>query len=102
MSPGFQSSPGPKAQSYASVATSVAEATWFQSSPGPKAQSYDSRMMGLQNNWVVPILSRPEGPELPPQSPGSTDIHLFQSSPGPKAQSYIDYSEPPLGKRYRG
>ena len=37
----------------------------FQSSPGPKARSYQNIAQLPHHFHAVPILSRPEGPELP-------------------------------------
>ncbi len=87
----------------------------FQSSPSPKAGSYQSRHNDRME-WIVSILSQPEGRELPVTSsassavaasfnplparrPGATKIEnsdeglpRFQSSPSPKAGSYIAWS----------
>ena len=110
----FQSSPGPKAQSYYEARLKRLDALgsnplqarrpratrctlssrglspWFQSSPGPKAQSYFISGLKCIVTDSVPILSRPEGPELRLCIKlGERQLQWFQSSPGPKAQSYL-------------
>jgi len=61
----FQSSPGPKAECYATVTAAPLLATTFQSSPGPKAECYRCRHGHDLDGGAVSILTRPEGRVLP-------------------------------------
>ncbi len=114
----FQSSPGPKARSYNTNSPVRTNNFMFQSSPGPKARSYEYYQIHIDRQVGVPILSRPEGPELRrlvavllgtiivpilsrPEGPElqycrgfSSFLLMFQSSPGPKARSYPDILRP--------
>ncbi len=109
----FQSSPGPKAGCYASVAQPSREGGKFQSSPGPKAGCYVKPRGGPESTIDVSILTRPESRMLLLQTPplllatqgfnphparkpdatfkpdyGIMRQNMFQSSPGPKAGCY--------------
>ncbi len=78
----FQSSPSPKARSYAVAADAAFLLKQFQSSPSPKARSYLKVQMLTRHAKIVPILSQPEGQELPHTAPRSAN-HLRSSNPLP-------------------
>ena len=92
----FQSSPGPKARSYALSHYQCVFLFLFQSSPGPKARSYELAKRQREAFEAVPILSRPEGPELLYWPTQGLDGRRFQSSPGPKARSYLNPANSPV------
>ncbi len=60
----FQSSPSPKARSYGDGSDRGGPVELFQSSPSPKARSYHEVRASAGVDGV-PILSQPEGQELP-------------------------------------
>ena len=105
----FQSSPGPKAQSYPFILCTLGISKLFQSSPGPKAQSYP-RLGVSAAKAKVPILSRPEGPELPVSLPGFflySVVPILSRPEGPELQpdcaggNYLHSSNPLQARRPR-
>ncbi len=67
----------------------------FQSSPGPKARSYLTTCRVPSGQTIVPILSRPEGPELLPflnSLSWDAGVPILSRPEGPELQhrSYSD------------
>ncbi len=84
----FQSSPSPKAGSYAVDDTYVYVGGGFNPLPARRPGATSNRV----ETWRHPnvsILSQPEGRELLAKWRLSEQIKQFQSSPSPKAGSYL-------------